>query len=89
MSRINIVIFRIKIDLMLLLLFQMLLRIQRQLDHPLEKFVCLQSWKIVANEFLAKQAANIAQLAALLFAGIYKVPVPVVNDNHVFFLIES
>jgi hypothetical protein len=67
----------------------MLLRIQRQLDHPLKKLICLQPWKILANELLAKQAANIAQLAALLFAGIYKVPVPVVNNNHVFLLIIS
>ena len=70
-------------------LFQMLFGIQRQFDHALKKFVRLQTWEIVANEFLTKQSANIAQLAAFLFTGIYKVPVPVVNDYHVFFLIVS
>jgi hypothetical protein len=67
----------------------MLFRIQGQLDHPFKKFVGLQPREIVADEFLTKQAANIAQLAGFLFAGIYKVPVPVVNDNYVFFLIVS
>ncbi len=65
----------------------MLFRIQGQLDHPFKKFVRLQPWEIMANEFLTKQAANIAQLTAFLFAGVYKVPVPIVDDNHVFFLI--
>ena len=71
------------------LLFQMLFGIQRQLDHSFKKFVRLQPWKIVANEFLTKQTANIAQLVAFLFAGIYKISVPVVDHNHVFFLLVA
>ena len=67
----------------------MFFRIQRKLDHPFKDFIRLQPWKIMANEFLAKQAANIAQLANFLFAGIYKVPVPVVDDNQIFFFIVS
>jgi len=43
--------------------------IQRQFDHPFKKFVRRQPRKILLNEFFAKQAANIAQLAAFLFAG--------------------
>jgi len=67
----------------------MLFRIQRQFDHAFKQFIRLQSREILANELLAKQAANIAQLAAFVFAGIYKVPVTVVDDDHVFFLIVS
>ena len=62
-------------------LFQMFLCIQRKFDHPFKKFVCLQPREIVLNDLLAKQAANITQLAFVLFAGIYKIPVPVIDDN--------
>lgn len=66
----------------------MLFRIQGQLDHALQKFVCWQTGKIVANQFLAEQAADVAQLAAFLLAGVYEVPVPVINDNHVLVRFE-
>ena len=67
----------------------MLFRVQGQLDHPFKKFVSLQPWEIVANQFFTKQAANITQLAAFLFAGIDKVSVSVINNDHVFFDFES
>ncbi len=67
----------------------MLFGVQGQLDHAFKKFVRLQLREIVSNELFAKQAADIAQLAALLLARIDEVPVTVVDDDHVFFLIES
>ena len=67
----------------------MLFCIQRQFDHAFKQFVRLQPREILAHEFLAKQAANIAQLAAFVFAGINKVSVSVVDDNHVLLLIVS
>ena len=70
-------------------LFQMLFSIQGKLDHSLKEFVCLQSGKIVTNQFLAEQATNIAKLATLLLSGVHKVSVPVVDDNHVLVNIES
>ena len=67
----------------------MLFRVQGQLDHPFKEFVRLQPWEIVANQFFTKQAANIPELAAFLFAGIDKVSVSVINNDHVFFDFES
>ncbi len=69
-------------------LFQMFFRVQGQLDHALEKFVCLHPREIVTNEFFTKQAAYVTELAAFLFAGIYKIPVAVVYNDHIFFEIE-
>ena len=80
---------KLKNNWKMILLSQMLFCVQRQLYHPFKKFICRQSREIVADELLAKQAADVTQFADLLFAGIYKVPMPVVNDNHVFLLIES
>ena len=67
----------------------MLFRIQGQLDHPLKEFVRLQPREVVTNEFFTKQTANITELTAFLFAGIYEVPVTVIDDDHIFINIES
>ena len=42
----------------------------------------------MTNQFFAEQTANIAKLAALLLASVYKVSVPVVDYDHVFIHIE-
>ena len=73
--------------MVLLYLTKKLLGVQRKFDHPLQQFVGSVAREIVANQFFAKQAANIAQFAAFLFAGIYKVPMTIVDDNHIFFMI--
>ena len=68
--------------------FQMLFRVQGQLDHPLEQVVCLKPGEIVTNEFLAEQVANITKLAALLFAGIHEVSVSIVDQDDVLVCVE-
>ena len=67
---------------------QMFFRVQGKFYHPFKEFVCRQSWKIMANQLLAEQATNIAELAGFLFAGIHEVPVSVVDYDNVFLHVE-
>jgi hypothetical protein len=67
---------------------QMFFRVQGEFDHPLKEFICGQSWEILTNQFFAEQTANIAKLAAFLLAGIYEVPVSVVDYDDVLVRIE-
>ena len=68
--------------------FEMLFRVQGEFDHPLEEFVCRKPRKIVANQLLAEQSANITKLAALLLAGINEVSVSVIDYDDVPVRIE-
>ena len=64
-------------------LLQVCFCIERELDHSFEQFIGRHTGEIVAYQFFAEQAADIAQLPTFLFAGIYKIPVSVVDDDHV------
>src|SRR5437879_4222818 len=62
---------------------QMLLRSQRQLDHPLQELIGRQADEIVQDQLLGVEAHQVAQLQRLVARGIDEIAVGVVDDDDV------
>src|SRR5512138_3165646 len=69
--------------------FQILFRIKRQLDQPLEQLVRRQPGEIAHDQLLGKQAGNVAELQGLVARGKDEIPMTAVDDDEILFGVEA